>query len=160
MKPAQVLPKDKLNSEQNDTQYFMVGTIFGGWRTDDERYGGGEQIHEWIKNSEWKLGWISYLEKKPSYLRQLPVLNKVKVGDIVIAKQMDADFKSSWIKAIGICTRESSDGHTLGVSWTKDFTKNPIKINASYRSTICRMSDTPKSQKIINDTVIPLLNAA
>lgn len=136
----------------------MVGTIFGGWRPDDKRFGDGEQIHEWIKNSEWKLGWLSYLEQKPSYLRQVPVLNQVNVGDILIAKQMDPDFKNMWIKAIGICIARSQDKHTLGVHWVKDYTSKPIEVNSSYRPTISKMSESPNSKRIINEIIIPRLN--
>lgn len=138
----------------------MVGTIYGGWHLEDKKPGDGEQIHEWMKNGEWMLGWHSYLENSPSYQRQLPLLNQVDVGDVLIAKQMDADFRSTWIKGIGICTEPSKDGHRLGVKWIKDFTKNPVKIDGSYRATIVKMSDAPKSRKLINEVIRPLMYGA
>lgn len=142
----------------NEIQYYMVGTIYGGWQKDSEDGAKPkEMIHEWFKKGEWNLGWHSWLEKSPKYLRQLPILEKVQKGDVLIAKQMDTDFKSTWIKAIGICTEPQSDGHRIGVHWIKDLTHNPIKIDGSYRSTITKMSNTPKSLKIIEDVILPLI---
>lgn len=141
---------------KNEPQYFMVGTIYGGWQSDDG-VKPREMIQEWLKTGEWNLGWQSWLEKSPKYLRQLPTLKRVQEGDVLIAKQMDKDFKNTWIKAIGICTQPEIDGHRLEVRWVKDLTSNPIKINGSYRATIVKMSDTPKSRKIIEDVVLPLL---
>lgn len=141
-----------------DTQYFMVGTAYGAWHPEDKYPGSGEQLSEWIKNGEWKLGNRSYIEESPKYLKQLRVLNRVNIGDVLIAKKMDADFKNSWIKAIGICTSPSTDGHGLGVNWIKDFTSQPIKVESSYRQTIVKMSDNPKPRKIINEVIIPLLS--
>ncbi len=140
-----------------NTKYFMVGTIYGGWHLEDKKPGNGEQLQEWVKSGEWKLGWHSHLEKSPSYLRQLPILLQVNPGDILIAKQMDGDFKSTWIKAIGVCTKSTTDNHSLGVDWIKDYTSQPFKINGSYRPTILKMSNQPKSRKIINEIIIPKL---
>ena len=137
----------------------MVGTIYGGWQKDSEDGAKPrEMIAEWIENGEWNLGWHSWLEKSPKYLRQLKTLKKVQAGDVLFAKQMDGDFKHSWIKAIGICIQPENDGHKLEVRWVKDFTKNPVKITGSYRATIVQMSSTPKSLELIEQTLLPLLN--
>ena len=51
------------------TNYFMVGTIYGGWHGDGAR----EMLDEWIEAGEWVLGWHK-MESDPSYQKQAPNL--------------------------------------------------------------------------------------
>jgi hypothetical protein len=88
------------------TDYFMVGTIHGGWHGDDAR----EMLDDWIEAGEWVLGWND-MESDPSYRRQAPNLGLIEEGDVLIAKQMNNDFRTMLVKAVGVVTEPSTDGH-------------------------------------------------
>ncbi|WP_394217156.1 hypothetical protein, partial [Brachybacterium vulturis] len=49
------------------TNYFMVGTIHGGWQDESPR----EMLDEWITAGEWALGWHN-AESDPSYQTGVP----------------------------------------------------------------------------------------
>ena len=134
------------------TNYFMVGTIDGGWAGKEP----AEMLDEWITTGEWFLGWHD-LESDPSYLRQAPNLALMEVGDVIVAKQMNSDFKTMSIKAIGRVTEPSDDGHRVGVDWIGDFRSSPITIRSSYRQTLTKMSDSPRARQLIRDHILPLL---
>lgn len=134
------------------TNYFMVGTIHGGWTGPGAR----EMLDDWIETGEWTLGWHN-LESDPSYQRQVPNLSLMEVGDVLIAKQMNNDFKTMLVKAIGIVTEPSTDGHRVGVNWVRDFRSSPITLQSSYRRSLTKVSGTPKSQALIRDHIGPLL---
>lgn len=134
------------------TNYFMVGTIHGGW----SGYHATEMLNDWIEDSEWVLGWHN-LESDPSYQKQLPNLSLMGVGDVLIAKQMNNDFKTMLVKAIGIVTESATDGHRVGVNWIRDFRAAPVTLQSSYRQSLTRMSDTPKSRALIRDHIQPLI---
>ena len=65
------------------TNYFMVGTIHGGWHGDGAR----EMLADWIEAGEWVLGW-HHMESDPSYQKQAPNLDLMEHGDVLVAKQM------------------------------------------------------------------------
>lgn len=134
------------------TNYFMVGTIHGGWRGQGAR----EMLDDWIAAGEWALGWHN-MESDPSYQKQAPSLALMDVGDLLIAKQMNNDFRTMLLKAIGIVTEPSTDGHRVGVDWVRDFRSSPVTLQTSYRQTVTKMSDTPKSRALIEDNILPLL---
>lgn len=134
------------------TNYFMVGTIHGGWHGPGAR----EMLDDWIEANEWVLGWLN-LESDPSYRKQVPNLALMDVGDVLIAKQMNNDFKTMLVKAIGVVTEPSSDGHRVGVDWVRDFRSSPLTLQTSYRQTLTRVSDTPRSRALIRDEILPLL---
>lgn len=136
------------------TQYFMVGTIHGGWDGQEPQ----EKLADWIDAGEWELGWHGW-ESNPSYQRQAPNLNLMEVGDVLIAKQMNNDFKTMLVKAIGIVTEPSTDGHRVGVDWVRDCQSDPVTLPSSYRQTLTKVSDTPKSQALIAEHILPLLNS-
>lgn len=134
------------------TNYFMVGTIYGGWQGDVKR----EMLDEWIIAGEWVLGWQG-LESDPSYQKQLPNLALMDVGDVLIAKQMNSDFRTVLVKAIGRVTEPSTDGHRVGVAWVRDFRTSPITLPTSYRQTLTKVSDSVKSRQLIREHISPLL---
>lgn len=134
------------------TNYFMVGTIYGGWHGQGAR----EMLDEWIEANEWVLGWHD-LESDPSYQKQVPNLALMDVGDVLIAKQMNNDFKTMLVKAIGVVTAPATDGHHVGVNWIRDFRSSPVTLQTSYRQTLTKVSDTPKSRALIRDHIGPLL---
>ncbi|MGP9583365.1 hypothetical protein [Brachybacterium sp. AOP35-5H-19] len=135
------------------TNYFMVGTIHGGWKGDEKR----EMLDEWIVAGEWVLGWQGS-ESDPSYQKQLPNLSLMDVGDVLIAKQMNSDFKTILVKAIGRVTEPSTDGHRVGVEWVRDFGESPITLPTSYRQTLTKVSDSEKSRRLIREHISPLLH--
>lgn len=134
------------------TNYFMVGTIHGAWSGHQPR----EMLDEWIDAGEWVLGWHG-LESDPSYQKQAPVLTHMAAGDVLVAKQMNNDFKTMLVKAIGIVTEPATDGHRVGVDWVCDFRASPVTLESSYRQTLTKVSDTPKSKALISDRILPLL---
>lgn len=137
------------------TNYFMVGTIHGGWHGQGAR----EMLDDWIEAGEWILGWHD-LESDPSYQRQAPALALMAVGDVLIAKQMNNDFKTMLVKAIGVVTEPSCDGHRVGVDWVRDLRSSPVTLQSSYRQTLTKVSDTPRSRALIRDSVLPLLEGS
>lgn len=134
------------------TNYFMVGTIHGGWHGQGAR----EMLDDWILAGEWVLGWHD-LESEPSYQKQVPNLALMEQGDVLIAKQMNNDFKTMLVKAIGIVTEPSTDGHRVGVDWVRDFRSSPITLQSSYRQTLTKVSDSVKSRQLIRERIHPLL---
>ena len=100
-------------------------------------------LDEWIDANEWVLGWHD-LESDPSYQKQVPNLALMDVGDVLIAKQMNNDFKTMLVKAIGVVTVPATDGHRVGVNWIRDFRSSPVTLQTSYRQTLTKVSDTPK----------------
>ncbi|MGH2779370.1 MAG: hypothetical protein ACRDJB_12080 [Actinomycetota bacterium] len=137
------------------TNYFMVGTIHGGWSGFEAR----EMLDDWVEADEWVLGWHE-LESDPSYKKQVPNLELMEVGDVLIAKQMNNDFRTMVVKAIGVVTEPSADGHRVGVTWVRDFRASPVTLPTSYRQTVTKVSDTPKSRALIRDHIRPLLGDA
>lgn len=81
-------------------------------------------------------------------------------GDVLIPKQMNNDFRTMLVKAIGVVTEPSTDGHRVGVDWVRDFRSAPITLQSSYRQTLTKVSDTPASRSLIADHVVPLLASA
>lgn len=134
------------------TNYFMVGTIYGGWKGDVKR----EMLDKWIIAGEWVLGWQG-LESNPSYQRQRPKLELMDVGDVLIAKQMNNDFTTMLVKAIGRVTEPSTDGHRVGVEWVRDLRESPITLPSSYLQTLTKVSDSVKSRRLIREHLSPLL---
>lgn len=134
------------------TNYFMVGTIHGGWHG----HGAREMLDDWIEADEWVLGWHDW-ESHPSYQKQVPNLALMEVGDVLIAKQMNNDFKTMLVKAIGVVTEPSVDGHRVGVNWVRDLRSSPVTLPSSYRQTVTKVSDTSKSRGLVRDHVLPLL---
>lgn len=135
------------------TQYFMVGTAFGGWQAQGAR----EMLDNWIAAGEWELGWHN-MESDPSYQRQAPTLNVMDVGDVLIAKKMNNDFRTMLVKAIGVVREPATDGHRVGVNWVRDFRSSPITLPSSYRPTLTKVSDTPASRALIAKHILPLLS--
>ena len=135
------------------TNYFMVGTIFGGWH----RQGGREMLDDWILTGEWLLGWHD-MESDPSYQKQAPNLALMQVGDVLIAKQMNNDFKTMTVKAIGVVTEPSTDGHRVRVNWVRDLRTSPITLQSSYRQTLTKVSDSVKSRQLLRAHILPLLD--
>lgn len=134
------------------TDYFMVGTIYGGWQGDGAR----EMLDEWIVAGEWVLGWHG-LESNPSYQRQRPTLALMDVGDVLIAKQMNNDFRTMLVKAIGRVTEPSTDGHRVGVDWVRDLRDAPVTLPTSYRRTLTKVSDSEPARRLLREHVLPLL---
>lgn len=134
------------------TNYFMVGTIYGGWSGAEAR----EMLDAWIEADEWVLGWHG-LESDPSYQKQVPILTLMQVGDVLIAKQMNNDFKTMIVKAIGVVREPSTDGHRVGVDWVRDFRASPVTLPTSYRQTVTKVADTPRTRALINEHIRPLL---
>lgn len=134
------------------TQYFMVGTVFGGWHGQGAR----EMLDNWIAAGEWELGWYN-MESDPSYQRQAPTLGLMDVGDVLIAKKMNNDFRTMLVKAIGVVREPATDGHRVGVNWVRDFRSSPITLLSSYRPTLTKVSDTPASRAMIAKHILPLL---
>lgn len=134
------------------TQYFMVGTVFGGWHGQGAR----EMLDNWIAAGEWELGWHN-MESDPSYQRQAPILGLMDVGDVLIAKKMNNDFRTMLVKAIGVVREPATDGHRVGVNWVRDFRSSPITLQSSYRPTLTKVSDTPASRAMIAKHILPLL---
>lgn len=134
------------------TQYFMVGTVFGGWHGQGAR----EMLDNWIAAGEWELGWYN-MESDPSYQRQAPTLGLMDVGDVLIAKKMNNDFRTMLVKAIGVVREPATDGHRVGVNWVRDFRSSPITLPSSYRPTLTKVSDTPASRAMIAKHILPLL---
>lgn len=134
------------------TNYFMVGTIYGGW----QGQGAQEMLDHWIDFGEWALGWQG-MESDPSYQKQAPNLARMRVGDVLIAKQMNSDFKTTLVKAVGVVTEPATNGHRVGVNWVQDLRSSPITLPASYRQTLTKVSDTPKSRALISEYIRPLL---
>ena len=95
--------------------------------------------------------------RTPSYQKQVPNLALMDVGDVLIAKQMNNDFKTMLVKAIGVVTVPATDGHRVGVNWIRDFRSSPVTLQTSYRQTLTKVSDTPKSRALIRDHIGPLL---
>ena len=93
---------------------------------------------------------------------QAPTLDLMEVGDILIAKQMNNDFRTMVVKAIGIVTEPATDGHRVGVNWIRDLRSSPITVNSSYRQTLTRVADTPKSRALIAELIsnLDLANGA
>lgn len=134
------------------TNYFMVGTIHGGWHGQGAR----EMLDDWFLTGEWVLGWHD-LESDPSYQKQAPNLAFMEIGDVLIAKQMNNDFKTMLVKAIGVVTEPSTDGHRVGVEWVRDFRSSPVTLPSSYRQSLTKVSDSAKSRQLIRDHILPLL---
>jgi hypothetical protein len=88
----------------------------------------------------------------------VPNLALMEVGDVLIAKQMNNDFKTMLVKAIGVVTEPSVDGHRVGVNWVRDFRSSPVTLPSSYRQTVTKVSGTPKSRQLIRDHILPLLD--
>ena len=119
------------------TNYFMVGTIHGGWHGDGAR----EMLADWIEAGEWVLGWHN-MESDPSYQKQAP----------------NNDFRTMLVKAIGVVTEPSTDGHRVGVDWVRDLRSAPVTLPSSYRQTLTKVSDTPASRTLIRDHILPLIS--
>lgn len=134
------------------TNYFMVGTIHGGWHGQGAR----EMLDDWLEAGEWVLGWHN-MESDPSYQKQAPNLAFMEDGDVLIAKQMNNDFRTMLVKAVGVVTEPSTDGHRVGVNWVRDFRSAPVTLQSSYRQTLTKVSDTPASRALIADHILPLL---
>lgn len=134
------------------TRYFMVGTIYGGWQGKGSR----EMLDHWMDFGEWALGWQG-MESDPSYQKQAPNLALMRVGDVLIAKQMNSDFRTSLVKAIGVVTEPAADGHRVGVNWVRDLRESPITLPASYRQSLTKVSDSPKARALIFEYIRPLL---
>lgn len=132
--------------------YFMVGTIHGGWHGQGAR----EMLDDWIESGEWVLGWHD-LETDPSYQKQAPNLALMQEGDVLIAKQMNNDFRTMIVKAIGVVTAPSTDGHRVGVTWVRDLRSAPVILPSSYRQSLTKVSDTPAAKALIADQIVPLL---
>jgi hypothetical protein len=113
-------------------------------------------LDDWIAAGEWILGWHD-MESDPSYQRQAPNLALMEVGDVLIAKQMNNDFRTILVKAIGLVTEPSTDGHRVGVDWVRDFRSSPVTLQSSYRQTLTKVSDSPKSRALISERIVPLL---
>ena len=134
------------------TNYFMVGTIHGAWHG----HGAREMLDDFIEAGEWVLGWHD-LESDPSYQKQALNLGLMEEGDVLIAKQMNNDFRTMLVKAIGVVTEPSTDGHRVGVDWVRDLRSAPVTLQSSYRQTLTKVSDTPASRSLIADHIVPLL---
>ena len=78
-------------------------------------------------------------------------------GDVLVAKQMNNDFATMLVKAIGVVTEPATDGHRVGVDWVRDFRSAPVTLPSSYRQTLTRVSDTPASRTLIKDHILPLM---
>lgn len=137
------------------TNYFMVGTIHGAWHGRGAR----EVLDDFIEAGEWVLGWHD-LESDPSYQKQALNLGLMEEGDVLIAKQMNNDFRTMLVKAIGVVTEPSTDGHRVGVDWVRDLRSAPVTLQSSYRQTLTKVSDTPASRALIADHIVPLLASA
>ncbi|WP_394217161.1 hypothetical protein [Brachybacterium vulturis] len=81
----------------------------------------------------------------------------MEIGDVLIAKQMNSDFTTILVKAIGRVTEPSTDGHRVGVEWIRDFRTSPITLPTSYRQTLTKVSDSAKSRQLIREHILPLL---
>lgn len=114
-------------------------------------------LDNWIAAGEWELGWHN-MESDPSYQRQAPTLNVMDVGDVLIAKKMNNDFRTMLVKAIGVVREPATDGHRVGVNWVRDFRSSPITLPSSYRPTLTKVSDTPASRALIAKHILPLLS--
>jgi len=134
------------------TNYFMVGTIHGGWHGQGAR----EMLDDWIDAGEWVLGWLD-MESDPSYQKQAPNLDRMERGDVLVAKQMNNDFRTMLVKAIGVVIEPATDGHRVGVDWVRDFRSTPVTLPSSYRQTLTRVSNTPASRTLIQDHILPLM---
>src|SRR5690606_38039210 len=134
------------------TKYFMGGTIHGGWHG----HGAREMLDEFIEAGVWVRGWHG-LESDPRYQKQPPILDLMEKGDVLIAKQMNNDFRTMLVKAIGVVTEPSTDGHRVGVDWVRDFRSAPVTLQSSYRQTLTKVSDTPAARAMLAEHILPLL---
>ena len=118
------------------TNYFMVGTIHGGWHGDGAR----EMLADWIEAGEWVLGWHN-MESDPSYQKHvLPLLSISKLTPTPSVPE------------------PSTDGHRVGVDWVRDLRSAPVTLPSSYRQTLTKVSDTPASRTLIRDHILPLIS--
>ena len=77
-------------------------------------------------------------------------------GDVLVAKQMNNDFRTMLVNAIGVVTEASTDGHRVGVDWVRDFRSAPVTLMSSCRQTLTNVPDTPASRALIKDRILPL----
>lgn len=77
------------------------------------------------------LGWHG-LESDPSCQKQVPNLALMKVGDVLIAKQMNSDFKTMLVKAIGVVTEPSVDSTVW--EWTGSATSDRPRSRSQART--------------------------
>lgn len=100
------------------------------------------------------------MESGRSYPKQAPILDLMVVGDMLIAKKMNNDFRTMLVKAIGFVKEPATDGHRVGVNWVRDLRSSPITLLSSYRPTLTKVSNTPASRALIVKHILPLIPKA
>lgn len=116
-------------------------------------------LDNWMAAGEWELGWHN-MESGRSYPKQAPILDLMVVGDVLIAKKMNNDFRTMLVKAIGFVKEPATDGHRVGVNWVRDLRSSPITLLSSYRPTLTKVSNTPASRALIVKHILPLIPKA
>lgn len=70
----------------------------------------------------------------------------------------NSDFRTTIIKAIGVVTEPSTDGHRVGVDWVRDYRTSRSRSPSSDRQSLTKMSDSAKSRQLIRAHILRLLD--
>lgn len=71
----------------------------------------------------------------------------------------NSDFRTTIIKAIGVVTEPSTDGHRVGVDLGGPRLQNvPVTLPSSDRQSLTKMSDSAKSRQLIRAHILRLLD--
>ncbi len=62
------------------------------------------------------------------------------------------------VKAIGVVTEPSTDGHRVGVDWARDFRASPVTLPSSYPQTLTKVSDSARSRQFTRAYILPPLD--
>ncbi|MFD0766706.1 McrB family protein [Mucilaginibacter lutimaris] len=113
-----------------DTKYYCVGFYWYG--SDPEN-----QLPRFIEKGIWENGFDDkYLDK----VNSIPVGSKLAAKTSYTRKENGKTVSVLEIHCIGTVTANPKNGHTLNVSWDKDFKKFKLDGRGAYRSTISQVN--------------------